>query len=359
MTPETVPVPTSSHAPLYPFFLAFFYKFKITPLTYFLIMIIQAGFSLSTVYLISKTARHFYGENTARIVEFFCGLYPPLIYYCAKLVPTTIFLLLLAWTIYRLLQAEEKMLRYYLLTGCILGLAILCDPIAFVFYPAIFSWFLFSKKINFFRILVISIASIILLTPWTIRNYKIHHRFVPVTTQFGINFWIGNNPQATGTDYFKVLAPEKEDYILMTATLPPLLLDSLNSCSEIERSEYYSRQALEFIKNNPLKFICLLVKKTYYYFWFAPSSIYFSPDLEKYRSIYILLYIPLLITGLAGIFLSVKNHKDISLVLTVLGLIAGLYIFTHVGLIRYRLPVELYLLLFSGYLVAHFRRETA
>ncbi|MCX7994625.1 MAG: glycosyltransferase family 39 protein [candidate division WOR-3 bacterium] len=342
---------------MYPFFLAFFYQFKSTPLLYFIIQMIQALLSLLTVFVVYKTAKHLFGQFPARIIEVFCGLYPPLIYYSTKLVPTTLFLFLLSFTIYMLLDGSERLFLYYILTGILLGLTVLCDPVALILYPSVFIWFLITKKVNFFKILVITIVSFVILLPWTIRNYRTHESFVPITTQFGVNFWIGNNPYATGTDYFKVISQERREYILMTETLPKALQDSLNRLSEIERSNFYFNRAIDFIKNNPLKFLFLLVKKGYYYFWFAPSEIYYSQDLERYRILYYFLYLPVLISGFAGIFLSIKNHnRDVSLILAVCFFISGLYIFTHVGLIRYRLPVELYFLFFGGYFISSFKK---
>jgi len=271
-------------------------------------------------------------------------------------VPTTIFLFLLSLAIYLILNSRDRVLIHYLFAGVITGITILCDPVAIAIYPAIFFWFLINKKINFFRMVLIIISSLVVLVPWTMRNYNIHKRIIPVTTQFAVNLWIGNNPNATGTDYYKIRSFEKEDYVLMTQTLPSNIRDSLSRTSEIESMNFYLNESLEFIKKEPLKFISLLLKKFYYYFWFAPSSDYSSKDLEQFRILFYIIYLPLLITGIAGILLSIKDRKDVLLILLCIFFISFIYIFTHVGLIRYRLPLELYLLIFSAYFVKSLRR---
>ncbi len=249
------------------------------------------------------------------------------------------------------MHSKGKNILYYFITGIVLGLAILCDPIAFVFYPAIFLWFVFRKITNLFQTMLIVFISIVVLIPWTIRNYFVHRTLVPITTQFGVNFWIGNNPNATGTDFYKIASLEKEEYVLMTHTLPKNIQDSLNKVSEIERANFYIHQGLSFVKEEPLKFIFLLFKKFYYYFWFPPSSEYSSKDLERYKWFYYIFYLSVLISGLIGIIISIRHHRDVLLVLTILSLISGLYIFTHIGLIRYRMPLELYLLMFSAFFI--------
>lgn len=248
------------------------------------------------------------------------------------------------------------MLFHYILLGIVLGLAILCDPVAFVIYPAVLLWFLFRRKMNFFKMLLIILVSFIILTPWAIRNYIVHKAFVPVTTQFGVNFWIGNNPDATGTDYYRIDSFENGEYILMTQTLPPILLDSLNKLPEINRASFYLNQGIDFIKKSPSKFITLLIKKFYYYFWFAPPEVYSSKDLERYRVLSYIFYLPILIFGLIGIFLSIKDHKEVLFILFTLLFISGVYILTHVGLIRYRITLELYLLVFCAYFIKSLRR---
>lgn len=306
--------------------------------------------------MISKTSRLIFSKPAADITELFAGIYPPLIYYCIKLVPTTIFLFLFSLTIYLILNSSDRFFLHYIIAGVVTGLVILCDPVAIVIYPAIFLWFLINKKINFFKMILIIITSLITLTPWTIRNYNIHKKLIPITTQFGVNLWIGNNPNATGTDYYKIKSIEKEEYILMTHTLPFNVQDSLSKISEIERTNFYLNEVLNFIRKEPLKFIGLIFKKFYYYFWFAPSSEYSSKDLEKFRILFYIFYLPNFIIGIAGVFLSIKNRKDVLLIIFSLIFISFVYILAHVGLIRYRLPIELYLLIFSAYFVASIRK---
>ncbi len=306
--------------------------------------------------MISKTSRFIFNDPAARLTELFAGLYPPLIYYCTKLVPTTIFLFLFSLTIYLILKSSDRIFFHYIIAGVVTGLAILCDPVALVIYPSMFLWFLINKKINFFKMILVIIMSLIILTPWTIRNYNIHKKLIPITTQFGVNLWIGNNPHATGTDYFKIKSIEKEEYILMTHTLPFNVQDSLSKIPEIERTYFYLNEALNFIIREPLKFIGLIFKKFYYYFWFAPSGEYSSKDLEKFRILFYIFYLPNFILGMAGVFLSMRNRENVLFIIFSLFFISCIYIFTHVGLIRYRMPVELYLLIFSAYFVASIRK---
>ncbi|HEU4754659.1 MAG TPA: glycosyltransferase family 39 protein, partial [Armatimonadota bacterium] len=48
---------------------------------------------------------------------------------------------------------------------------------------------------------------LVTIGPWTLRNYRLFHRLVPVTTNGAVNLYLGNNPQATG-GYVWILPPE-------------------------------------------------------------------------------------------------------------------------------------------------------
>jgi len=305
-----------------------------------------------TIYLIFKTSEYVFDKKTAKTAEFLTGIYPPFLYYCTKIVPTTFFLFFLSLVIFLILTAKGKNLLHYSITGIVLGLTILCDPIAMVIYPAILIIFLVNKSINFFRMLLIVFFSLVVLLPWTIRNYNVHKAIVPVTTQFGVNFWIGNNPNATGTDYFLVI--DKDRYTLITQTLNKDIQDSLTKISEVERSNFYFKQAIDFIKKKPSIFAILLIKKFYYYFWFAPTNIYISPD-DRYRRFYIPIYLVVLVCGILGIIIAINQKCEVLLILTVQLFISAIYIFSHVGLLRYRMPVELYLLMFSAFFIKRLR----
>ena len=36
-----------------------------------------------------------------------------------------------------------------------------------------------------------------MLVPWTIRNYRALGGIVPTRSNFGMNFWMGNNPESS------------------------------------------------------------------------------------------------------------------------------------------------------------------
>jgi len=338
---------TSSHAPIYPYFLAFFYQFGRKPSVLIFIQIIQAVISAFTIIIIFGISEIIFNRKVANLSAIGVALYPVFIYYSTKFVPTTFFIFLLSLSIFLIMKTKKTGLLF--LSGIILGLTILCAPVAFMGIPAVIIWWIAIKKYDIKKLFVIISLAVLILIPWTARNYFVHRHFVPVTTQFSLSFWIGNNPKATGTDYLKVNPESSDDYIFMLQTLPENIQDSLSKIDEFDRSRYYLKEGINFIRDEPLKSLKLIMKKFYYYWWFAPASIYASKDIEKYGFLLKIAYLSILFTGIIGFVLSRKFIEDTSLLIMIMFFISSLYIVAHVGLIRYRAIIEPYLIIFASF----------
>ncbi len=349
---------TSSHAPLYPYYLSFFFQFGQKNWVYLIIQIIQIVISVLTILILYKIVLLLFTKLTAILTALAASLYPPLIYYSTKLTPTVWVVFFISLTILLMLKLKNNSLKIAILCGISLGASILTNPIAFAFFPTLIIWYLVKKPIEFRKLCLLILVTLVTLVPWTIRNHKIHHRLIPVTTQFSKNLWIGNNPNATGTDYYQVVQSKEPLFVLMTNTLPRKVRRDLGRITEIERSDYFLRQGLIFIVQNPRKSTNLLFTKTFYFWWFAPSEINASVDALKYRTVNTLIYFPLLVLGVIGIALSLRhkyNKQSLMLVLVLIS-ISAIYIFTHVGLARYRMPVEAILLIFASLSITEIKK---
>jgi len=88
-----------------------------------------------------------------------------------------------------------------------------------------------------------AVTALILLValPWSLRNQQVFGERIFISSNFGTNFWMGNNPESNGG--YMPLPPETQDM------------------DELERNEYLEARAKEFIQNNPLQAVGLLGKK--------------------------------------------------------------------------------------------------
>lgn len=85
------------------------------------------------------------------------------------------------------------------------------------------------------------VVTALLITPWALRNRAAFGHPVPISTNFGPNLWMGNNDRSNG------------GYMgLPTAGVPT---------NEVARDAYFKRQATNFIKAHPGRFVALCLAR--------------------------------------------------------------------------------------------------
>ena len=147
------------------------------------------------------------------------------------------------------------------LSGMLLGLATLIRPVLlpvaglYFTYACLCNWGRLRSRAVMRRVvtgtLVLSLGMMLVIAPWTARNYVVLGAFVPVSTNGGVNLWQGNNPRANGEYYWS-----------WDPTVNPLL----TAKTEVERDRLGRRLALAWILDNPDAFLRLGLKKWWYLF---------------------------------------------------------------------------------------------
>ena len=88
---------------------------------------------------------------------------------------------------------------------------------------------------------------LILILPWSIRNYMTFNKIIPFTTSVGLNLYRGNNPLSIGE-----WGDEK-------------IFESLNKIKtkeiEIAMNEIYMDQVIKYVKQNPIPVLKNCVNK--------------------------------------------------------------------------------------------------
>ncbi|MBV8049931.1 MAG: glycosyltransferase family 39 protein, partial [Acidobacteriaceae bacterium] len=96
--------------------------------------------------------------------------------------------------------AESARLPRWVLFGLLAGAAALINTSLLILFPFFWAWLWFTSGAQAsvrMRLVVSSVAVCILLVlPWTIRNYAAFHRLIPVRDNLGLEFWLGNHEGA-------------------------------------------------------------------------------------------------------------------------------------------------------------------
>jgi len=334
-------VPTALKTPLYPLFLSAIYS--VFGHSYLAVRIIQSiigSLSCVVVYFIGKKISD---KNLGYVSAIICVFYPFFIYYTGYLLVETLFTFLLAVTIYCLIIAMEKPIGMnFGLSGVLMGLSGLCKPTAFVFFPFAILGFLINlgtRKFSTYKNLAVFFFLFVLtLSPWIIRNYVVFHRIIPGATQLG----------ATLLDGSLLFAAQHERRMDEERQTNPVLLKG-EELNEVKRNDYFTREAILFMRNNPRYMVNLALRKFLKFWRLYPHT----ADIYQYEySTTLLVLISLFSYGLivpfsiAGIVISFSKWRRF---VFFYGVILS-FTFLHMifwSQIRYRLPIMPYMIIFA------------
>ncbi len=255
--------------PLYPYVLAVLYRLGVSPV--FQVAVVQAVIDSVTCALVYVAARRIWArEATACVAGVLACFYGPMMLYTGELLyPTLAGLLHVLFLCLVLRREENGRAAVLFLAGVVLGIAAFGKATALVFYPGVVAWwFLRRPRPTFGRLLrpaLLLLAGIaVVVLPITARNRIVGNDWVLVTSNAGLNFYIGNNPMSSG-GYLKpagldVMKDPEGRRIAEAKWGGPL------KPSEVSR--FWFSEAGAFVREHPGRFASHLLKKTVF-FWGA------------------------------------------------------------------------------------------
>ena len=225
--------------PLYVCFLTPFLLIKQVILRNILLLVAQAIFGCFTIWLLAQYVERQFSILVAHVAALLYAIIPEFIYSVRSYTPTIffqIFLLLFLLVRKDYFKLDSKI--YSPLQGAFIAAAIYCRSEFALFALLIFISVLLKKQIKSALLFIVTI--IMFLLPWTIRNYQVFHKFIPLTTNSGFNLYRGNNTIGIG-DWGTEEINSK------------IILLSKNSPIEIAQNEVCKNEAIRFLINNPGK----------------------------------------------------------------------------------------------------------
>jgi 4-amino-4-deoxy-L-arabinose transferase-like glycosyltransferase len=187
----------AARPPAYPAFIAaVFWLFGDSIAT---LKVIQCGVGALITMLIYGLAVRMYDHRTAVVAGALSCIYYGLLEQPAQILSETLFTFLFAFSILLLLEKDVSYGKL-LCSGMLLGLATLTRTITLVLPFFVIPWFWVGiPGIRALKISMVFLGGFILIImPWTIRNYIVYHVPVPVNVQGGVDFWRSNSPLSNG-----------------------------------------------------------------------------------------------------------------------------------------------------------------
>jgi Tetratricopeptide repeat len=263
--------------PGYAYLLAFLYRvFGENP---FIPGLLQAGVDAGVAVLIYQISLRIFGsdgstssaENSSpRLIGLFAavgwGFFVPAQAYSVVLMPTTWFIFVFWWVVWRVVRSDTApgRLECFLL-GLLIGLTATGVATILAIVPLIWAALFLERESRRWKALGTRLGLLLAglalgMSPCWIHNYFIAKDPVLLSAHSGINFWIGNNPEATGYPRF----PPG-----LRAGQAAMLQDSITqaeaaagrSLKHAEVSAYWSNKAKTYLTSHPGDWLALLARK--------------------------------------------------------------------------------------------------
>ena len=342
--------------PLYPYFLAFLIRFAHAgPL---LIRIVQHGLGIATCYLIFRAGRALFNEKIGLLAAFLYAIYIPALFYEGWFLSASLTSFLTAALIATLLAPlESRRPGHWVGSGIIGGLLTLSRPSLLPVGALL--WLLASfrgrRNGHWQGPLLFLAGLLIIVAPSFLYLSLSRHEPVFVSFHGGENFYIGNNPEATGVSRIPDFARgnpalQHEDFRREAERRTG------QSLTPGENSRFWFREGVRFIVAHPLLFLKLLLLKIF--FFFNANAFSDNYHLPFFQDQLWILRFPfswraLSTLGILGMIAGWKRRKSLALlyILTVSYIISLSLFFVTA---RLRLPAAPLLALFGAYGVSSF-----
>ena len=325
--PNTPLLPTAQQPPGYPLLVAGIFKIfgPYTISAIWAALLLNIIFAALTGVVILELGRRNFGTLVGVLASWVwaCWLYEAAV--SIRLWENALSALLLSVSLLILpTVAESSRVSRWLLFGLLAGVAALVNTSLLILFPVFWAWLWFTSRVQArarSRVVLASIAVCILLVlPWTIRNYSVFHRLIPVRDNFGLEFWLGNHEGAPNG--------LQNDFPLLDPT-------EYNRLGEIKFMEAKEEIGFQFARQHPGYFLKLCLMRIHL-FWTDPQE---SP----WWFISALAWI--------GAFLAVHSKGLVAAPsLAVLLIFPIVYYVTH-SFPTYRFPIEPLMLILAAYTV--------
>jgi Tfp pilus assembly protein PilF len=344
--------PAFPMGPLYPYFLAACLNLGFS---FYSVLFLQAVFGAAVVFNIYIVSNRLFGSKAGLISALMAAVYGPFVFYDGLLLSESLQLALMSVALVLIIPpkaGEIRLIRYFA-AGILIGLTALGRGTILIFPVLLIMYWLFNsfktggkRRRRYIRQSAVILVGIFCgILPATLHNIS-NGEYVPISSNFGINLYIGNNPDANGSyqeprglnlssDFTGRQIAEKE---------------SGRQLKSSEVSKFWSGRAYGYIAEKPLEFIGGLFAKLWLYLWYFDIPQAESIQIHhRFSPVFWILpsgYWFILITGILGMVLIKKNERGWLIIFLLLAGIGGGMIFFVIG--RFKLLGSMALLIFSG-----------
>jgi tetratricopeptide (TPR) repeat protein len=330
-------------------------------------LVIQAVLGAVACGLVYLIAKRLFGTLAGVTAGLALALYRMGIYSDGEILPTSFFIVFIMAAVYFALDViDTQQMVKGLLAGLFLGIAFLTRPDVLPFTVLLLLVVLITMRLRpgVRAAVAILVPLIGLMLALGYRNYLAFGEFHVFSPQGAVNLYIGNAGFADGktpvgppTEYpYHITTDPSEDSITL-ACKQAALEHVGRELSDRELSAYYLRKTVAEIRQDPMRWLGLVLKKTYYFLnTYERSDIKLIPrfikDHSRILKLPLVSYAVVMPLGIVGLYLAASGRKRPAWIV-----VAGFLAFALNGVLffviwRYRLPAVPFLAILAGYTVS-------
>jgi dolichyl-phosphate-mannose-protein mannosyltransferase len=256
--------PTAWLTPVYPLLVAGVFRvFGIfTRVSFFAVVLLNAAFSAAVCVAIFIAGKRIAGLGAASAAAWLWAIFPNAVMVPFEWVWDTALSALLGAAIFwaTLKVSESRRWRDWCAYGLLWGFTLMTNPALGSLLPFLLGWAAFRAKREMqFRdpkpaLTALGIA-ILCCVPWTVRNYVVFHRLIPLRSNFPLELYIGNNENYATRQFVYPPKITKERELLRYLRI-----------GETAFMDEEERKALEFMRAHPA-IVLQLSGKRFVAFW--------------------------------------------------------------------------------------------
>ena len=336
--------PTAWLTPIYPWLVVLAFKIfgVFTIRAFYFLVFLNVVFSSAACVPLYAVGKRIAGPGVGAAAAWLWAIYPNAVMTPFEWIWDTSLAALLSvvllWATMRL--AESRRMRDWCLYGFLWGFVLMTNPSLGSLLPFLLGWAAYRAWWKASRPAIgrasllqpgaaLAIA-VLCCVPWTIRNYAVFHRFVPLRSNFPLELYIGNNENYDDQHprYPGVITKDRETWRYTKMGETPFMDEEM-------------RKAKKFIISHP-RVEAILFYERFVAFWGGipnPIDKFMATDSWLVRSL-ILCAIVSGLGALAGIIVLLWKRSELAFPLAVYPVVFPfLYYITHTSL-RYRHPID-------------------
>jgi 4-amino-4-deoxy-L-arabinose transferase-like glycosyltransferase len=216
--------------------------------SYAAVVVVNILLGVLVVALTIVVVEKLFGRAVGLVAGLLVAIWPTLIQFttvvASELIFTALVLLVVAFTLARESAGPRRALLLDVSCGVAMAAATYVRPIGLLF-PVLFGFILLVRSVGWRNVAgfvaVTAVTMAMLIAPWALRNKEQMGTYALISTNGGVNLWMGNNPETTG-EYQEVPA-------------------RVSQLSEAERDRVLKEEATAYIKADPVGFVARTVVK--------------------------------------------------------------------------------------------------